>query len=141
VVSQTHRPLASFVSSDRFVSTKSPTTHAADRLGYCRKDNRFELKTINKYKMKRQILISLILLSSVWTMEAQTTRMSVAEIFDNNTNIGYFGLGSSITHGWDNIAPNALTISYFKDFAIGGWSVNVRHRQCLPQCGRFVGYW
>jgi len=72
-------------------------------------------------RMKRQILISLILLSSVLTMNAQITNMSGANLLEGETFIGFLGRGNLFTGGWAQY-PNILTLTYFsRDFAIGGW--------------------
>jgi hypothetical protein len=70
--------------------------------------------------MKKQILISLIL-SSVFQLNAQITKMSISDLYEGDTFVGFLGRGNLYTGGWSAF-PNILTLTYHaRDFAIGGW--------------------
>jgi hypothetical protein len=71
--------------------------------------------------MKKIMLSVLIFTSIISTTNAQITRMSVSELYEGNTFVGFLGRGGLYTGGWAEI-PNAMTLTFAsRDFAIGGW--------------------
>jgi hypothetical protein len=71
--------------------------------------------------MKKIILSVLIFVGVISKTNAQITRMSVSELYEGNTFVGFLGRGGLYTGGWAEI-PNAMTLTFAsRDFAIGGW--------------------